>query len=91
MGWSAIKVLRNRQTWPCSTKNYAAADWHLEILTAMDEYISAAEDTWIAASIVLRLTSVRNLTLAEIAEQLGCSRLALTRSIARFKTRVDRF
>jgi hypothetical protein len=56
---------------------------------AIDEFIRAAEDARLAVvaiAVILGWPSTRRLTVPEIAEQLGCTPAALTRSIARFKT-----
>jgi hypothetical protein len=67
----------------------AAALHHLGIMYAVDEFITAAEDSRlavVAVAVVLGWPSARGLTLGNIADQLGCSLSTLTRSIARFKT-----
>jgi hypothetical protein len=66
-----------------------AAIGGLKVLSAMDDFLTAADDKrtgWIAVAIVLKLTSVRGLTVPNIAGQLGFTTNALTRSNARFKT-----
>ena len=65
-----------------------AALYHLKIILAVDEFITAAEDSRlavVAVAVVLGWPSARGLTLGNIADQLGCSLSTLTRSIARFK------
>ena len=66
----------------------AAALHHLGIMYAVDEFILAAPDARVAVvavAIVLGWPSARGLSISNIADQLGCSPAALTRSIARFK------
>lgn len=67
----------------------AAAIYHLQLMFAVDEFVTAAEDSRlaiVAVAVVLGWPSARGLTLGNIADQLGCSLSTLTRSIARFKT-----
>jgi hypothetical protein len=66
-----------------------AAIYHLQLMFAVDEFLTAAPDARVgvvAVAVVLGWPSARGLTLADIAGQLGCSPSTLTRSIARFKT-----
>jgi hypothetical protein len=67
----------------------AAALYHLQLMYAVDEFLTAAEDSRlavVAVAVVLGWPSARGFTLGNIADQLGCSPSTLTRSIARFKT-----
>jgi hypothetical protein len=67
----------------------AAAIYHLQLMFAVDAFVTAAPDSRVAivaVAVVLGWPSARGLTAASIAEQLGCSPSTLTRSIARFKT-----
>ena len=66
-----------------------AALYHLQIMLAVDEFITSAEDARlavVAVAVVLGWPSARGLSVGNIADQLGCSLSTLTRSIARFKT-----
>jgi hypothetical protein len=66
----------------------AAALYHLQLMYAVDEFLTAAEDSRlavVAVAVVLKWPSARGFTLGNIADQLGCSPSTLTRSIARFK------
>jgi hypothetical protein len=66
-----------------------AALYHLQLMYAVDEFLTAAEDSRlavVAVAVVFGWPSARGLTLGNIADQLGCSLSTLTRSIARFKT-----
>jgi hypothetical protein len=65
-----------------------AALYHLRLMYAVDEFLSAAEDARlavIAVAVVLGWPSARGLSISNIADQIGCSPSTLTRSIARFK------
>ncbi len=68
-----------------------AALSHLRTLLAIDEFMTNAEksairvDGWTVCSIVFDLTSVRDLSLAEIANQLGVSAATMSRATARFR------
>jgi hypothetical protein len=65
-----------------------AAIYHLQLMFAVDEFLTAAEDSRlavVAVAVVLGWPSARGFTLGNIADQLGCSPSTLTRSIARFK------
>jgi hypothetical protein len=64
----------------------AAVDY-LHVLLATDEFLSTTDDPrlgWIAVAIVLKLTSVRGLTVANIANQLGVSAAVINRYTAKF-------
>jgi hypothetical protein len=66
-----------------------AAIYHLQLMFAVDEFLTDAPDARVAVvavAVVLGWPSARGLTLGDIAGQLGCSLSTLTRSIARFKT-----
>ena len=66
-----------------------AAIYHLRLIYAVDEFITAAPDARVAVvavAVVLGWPSARGLSVGDIADQLGCSLSTLTRSIARFKT-----
>jgi hypothetical protein len=70
----------------------AAALGYLKVLSAMDEFLTAADDKragWIAVAIVLKLTSVRGLTVADIAGQLGRSTSTIGRYTARFASMIN--
>jgi hypothetical protein len=57
-------------------------------MATIDGFILAAPDARIAfvvVAIALRWPSVRGLSIDNVASQLGCTPVALTRSIARFK------
>jgi hypothetical protein len=67
----------------------AAALFHLGIMYAVDEFLTAAPDARVgivAVAVVLGWPSTRGLSVGDIAGQLDCTPTALTRSIARFKT-----
>jgi hypothetical protein len=67
----------------------AAAIYHLQLMYAVDEFLTVAPDARVAVvavAVVLGWPSIRGLTVPDIAGQLGCSPATLTRSIARFKT-----
>jgi hypothetical protein len=67
----------------------AAALAHLQLFFCIDEFISTASDARLAivsVAVTLGWPSIRGLSAASIAKQLGGSEQALTRSIARFKT-----
>jgi hypothetical protein len=64
----------------------------LKVLQAMDDFLTTADDKragCIAVAIVLKLTSVRGLTVANIADQLGCSPTTINRYTARFARMVS--
>jgi hypothetical protein len=66
-----------------------AALFHLQIMLACDEFVTGAQDARlaiVAVSICLGWPSTRSLSIDNIANQLGCTPTALTRSVARFKT-----
>jgi hypothetical protein len=57
------------------------------VLLATDEFLTATDDPrlgWIAVAIVLKLTSVRGLSVGDIANQLGVSAAAIHRCTAKF-------
>jgi hypothetical protein len=63
-----------------------AAVFHLKIMFAVDEFVTGAEDirlAVVAVAVVLGWPPARNLSVDNIAGQLGCTPAALTRSIAR--------
>jgi len=65
-----------------------AAIYHLQIMLAIDEYVSAAEDARlavIAVAVTLKWPSVRGLSVGNIAGQLGASATAIARACARFR------
>ena len=65
-----------------------AALGYLLILLAVDSYMARSKDgvmAWVSIAIVLRLHSVKGLTTANIASQLGCTESQLERSCSRFK------
>jgi hypothetical protein len=66
-----------------------AALYHLQLMFAVDEFVTAAPDARaavVAVAVVLGWPSARGLSISNIAAQLGCTPAALTRSVARFKT-----
>jgi hypothetical protein len=75
---------------PDTSSDYRqAALFHLQLMLAVDEFITAAEDARlaiVAVSVCLGWPSTRSLSISNIAEQLGCTPATLTRSITRFKT-----
>ena len=67
----------------------AAALAYLKVMLAVDEFVMMAPDARVAVvavAVVLGWPSARGLSISNIANQLGCTPAALTRSIARFKT-----
>jgi hypothetical protein len=67
----------------------AAALYHLQLMYAVDDFITAATDSRlavVAVAVALGWPSARGLSVGNVADQLGCSLSTLTRSIARFKT-----
>jgi hypothetical protein len=65
-----------------------AAIFHLQIMFAVDEFITAAKDARFAAivvAVVLGWPSTRGLTVTEIAEQIGCTPATIARACARFR------
>jgi hypothetical protein len=50
------------------------------------EHVLAAPDARVAVAVTLGWPSARDLSISNIAGQLGCSPATLTRSIAQFKT-----
>ena len=65
-----------------------AAIFHLQLMFAVDEFLTAAEDSRlaiVAIAIVLGWPSTRGLNVPEIAEQLGVSTATITRACARFR------
>jgi hypothetical protein len=66
-----------------------AAIFHLRLMFAVDEFVTAAPDARVAVvavAVTLCWPSARSLSVGDVADQLGCSLSTLTRSIARFKT-----
>ena len=66
-----------------------AAVYHLELMYAVDRFLESAPDARlavVAVAVVLGWPSARGQSIGNIADQLGCTTAALTRSIARFKT-----
>jgi hypothetical protein len=60
---------------------------YLHLLLAVDSFMTTTTDArlvWVGISIALRLTSVRGLTLAAIAGQLGVTEAAESRAAAKF-------
>ena len=60
----------------------------IRMLLTMDRYMMGSEDqctAWVAIAIALRLTSVRDLSLAEISAQLGVTPEKLSRKTAQFR------
>jgi hypothetical protein len=67
----------------------AAALYHLQLMHAVDEFVTAAPDARlavVAVAVVLGWPSARGLTVPEIAEQLSVSTSTIARACARFKT-----
>jgi hypothetical protein len=55
---------------------------------AIEEFLAAADDPrlgWVVVAIVLKLTLIRGLTVADTAGQLECSDQTLTRSMRMFR------
>jgi hypothetical protein len=71
---------------PDSHNDYrAVAQNFLRMLIQADTFMSKSEDArlaWVCVAIAFRLTSVRNLSLTEIASQLGVSTRVLSRKTA---------
>jgi hypothetical protein len=66
----------------------AAALAHLQLMYAVDEFITAAPDARLAVvsiAICLGWPSTRGLTGPEIAKQLGCSPVTIARACDRFR------
>jgi hypothetical protein len=66
-----------------------AAIHYLQLMFAVDDFITAATDSRlavVAVAVALGWPSARGLSVGNVADQLGCSLSTLTRSIARFKT-----
>jgi hypothetical protein len=66
-----------------------AAIYHLQLMFAVDEFITAAPHARVAVvavAVVPGWPSARGLSVGDVSNQLGCSLSTLTRSIARFKT-----
>jgi hypothetical protein len=63
----------------------AAAIYHLQLLFAVDEFITTAPDARVAVAVTLQWPSVRGLTVPEIAEQLGCSPATIPRACTKFR------
>jgi len=64
-----------------------AAIYHLQLMFAVDEFLTAAPDARVAVvavAVVLGWPSARGFSIGDVAD-LGCSLSSLTRSIARFK------
>ena len=60
----------------------------MKTLAAIDQFLMTSRDprlAWIAVAVVLRLTSVRGLSVGNIAAQLGCSEAAVNHATARFR------
>jgi hypothetical protein len=65
-----------------------AAIYHLQLMFAVDEFITAAPDARgavVAVAVVLGWPSARGLSVGNIAGQLGCSPTMITRACARFR------
>jgi hypothetical protein len=61
-----------------------AALYHLQIMFAVDEFVTAAPDARVAVvavSVVLQWPSVRGLSVGNTAGQLGCSPATITRGL----------
>jgi hypothetical protein len=75
---------------PDTSSDYRqAAIFHLRLMYAVDDFVTAAPDSRVAVvavAVVLGWPSARGLSVGNIADQFGCSPSTLTRSIARFKT-----
>jgi hypothetical protein len=66
----------------------AAAIYHLQLMFAVDEFITAAPDARlavVAVSVVLQWPSTRGMTAASIAEQLGVSAATVIRACTKFR------
>jgi hypothetical protein len=65
-----------------------AAKFHLGLMFAIDEYVTEAPDSRFAiivVGIVFGWPSTRGFSIADIASQIGCSPLTITRACARFR------
>jgi hypothetical protein len=65
-----------------------AALHHLQLMYAVDEFLTAAEDSRlavVAVAVVFGWPSARGLSVANIAGQLGVSASTITRACARFR------
>jgi hypothetical protein len=75
---------------PDASNDYRqAALYHLQLMYAVDEFITAAPDARVgvvSVAIALGWPSIRGLGIDNISDQLGCTTAMFTRSIARFKT-----
>jgi hypothetical protein len=68
-----------------------AAINHLQVMLAFDEFVTMATDARLAivsVAVALGWPSTRALSISNIANQLGCTTTALTRSIAKFREMV---
>jgi hypothetical protein len=66
----------------------AAAEYHLGLMYAVDEFLMVAPDSRVAivaVAVVFGWPSAKGQSIGDIADQLGCSLSTLNRSIARFK------
>jgi hypothetical protein len=66
----------------------AAALYHLQLMYAVDEFITAAEDARlavVAVAVMLQWPSVRGLSINSISNQLGCSLSTITRACTKFR------
>jgi hypothetical protein len=66
----------------------AAALRHLELIYSVDQYLTEAKDARFAAivvAIVFGWPSTRGFSIADIASQIGCSPLTITRACTRFR------
>ena len=62
--------------------------YHLQLMYAVDEFLTAAEDSRlavVAVAVVFGWPSARGLSIANIAGQLGVSASSITRACARFR------
>jgi hypothetical protein len=65
-----------------------AAIYHLQLMFAVDEFVTAAPDARVAVvavAVVLGWPSARGLSIDNTSSQLGCTPATLARSISRFK------
>jgi Trp operon repressor len=65
-----------------------AALYHLQIMLAVDDFITVAQDARlavVAVAVVLGWPSTRGLSIGNIADQLGVSVTTITRACARFR------
>jgi hypothetical protein len=71
---------------PDAANDYRQAAVHLQLMFAVDEFVTAAPDARVAVvAVVLGWPSARGLSVRNIAGQLGCSQTTITQACARFR------